>query len=80
MIVRVSINPDKVLAQDICGEEAKYFWEVVVYTAEAKPLLVSRACDVYVDGILLYPKSIYLVEASKLEIEGRKVYINTPPQ
>ena len=78
MIVRVSANYDKAAAQEICGEGAKHFWEVVVFTSEAKPLLVSRACSVYVDGIPLHPDNLYLAEAVELVVKGREVFINTP--
>jgi len=78
VIVRVNSNTDRALAQSICGEEAKHFWEVLVYTAEAKPLLVTRACSAYVDGVPLHPDSLYFAEAVEVVIRGRTAFINTP--
>jgi hypothetical protein len=78
MIVRAVSNPDKVTAPEMCGKEQEYFWDVVVFTSEAKSLLISRVCSVYVDGIPLHPDSLYFAEAVEVIIKGRIAFINTP--
>jgi hypothetical protein len=78
MIVRVSANYEKMLAKDSCGEAADYYFDVIVFSGEGKPLFSARACSVYVDGIPLHPGNVYLAEAIEVVVKGREVFIDTP--
>jgi hypothetical protein len=75
--VRVSAKYEKMLAKDSWGESADYYFDVVVYSEEGRPIFSARACSVYVDGIPLHPDNVYLVEPVELVVKGREVFIDT---
>jgi hypothetical protein len=78
MIVRVSANYEKMIAKDLCGEKAENYYDVIVYSADGRPMFTVRACEVSVDGLPVTPKTFVLVEAVRVLIEGTKVWISTP--
>jgi len=77
VIVRISANYEKMLAKDSCGESADYYFDVIVFSGEGKPLFAARACRVLVDDYEIYHKDVWLVEAIALTVKEKAVYINT---
>jgi hypothetical protein len=77
VIVRISANYEKQLAQDMCGRGQDYYFDVIVFSGEGKPLFAARACRVLVDDYEIYHKDVWLVEAIVLTVKEKAVYINT---
>ena len=77
MIVRVSVSHDKMLAESLCGEGRDYYYDIVIYSADGRPMFTTKSCEVSVGGRPVYPEEVVLVEAVKVVIEKSKVWIST---
>jgi hypothetical protein len=78
MIVRISANYEKMVSQSICGEKAEYHYDVIVYSADGRPMFTAKACSVSIDGLPAEPEVVVLVEAVRVIIEKTRVFLNTP--
>ena len=77
MIVRISANYEKQLAQELCGRGQDYYFDVIVLSGEGKPLFAAKACRVLVDDYEIYHRDVWLVEAVVLTVKEKAVFIST---
>ncbi|MCC6014459.1 MAG: hypothetical protein LM564_01995 [Desulfurococcaceae archaeon] len=78
MIARISVNYERMIAQSTCGEKADHYYDVIIYSADGRPMFTAKACEVDVNGLPVSPETVVLVEAVLVTIEKGRVHIYTP--